>query len=49
MMKGVLSPIGTAASAPIPGVAAWGKTGTTNNYADAWFVGSIPKMGRCRR
>ena len=37
---------GTAASAAIPGVAAWGKTGTTNNYADAWFVGSIPKVGR---
>jgi len=47
MMKGVLSsPIGTAASAAIPGVAAWGKTGTTNNYVDAWFVGSTPKMGR---
>jgi penicillin-binding protein 1A len=45
MMRGVLSPIGTAASAYIPGVAAWGKTGTTNNYADAWFVGSTPPMG----
>ena len=46
MMKGVLSPIGTAASAAIPGVQAWGKTGTTNSYVDAWFVGSTPKMGR---
>ena len=42
MMRGVLSPIGTAASAAIPGVAAWGKTGTTSNYTDAWFVGSMP-------
>ena len=46
MMQGVL-PIGTAASAAIPGVAAWGKTGTTSNYADAWFVGSTPE-GRQR-
>jgi penicillin-binding protein 1A len=40
MMRNVLSPIGTAASAAIPGVPAWGKTGTTSNYADAWFIGS---------
>jgi penicillin-binding protein 1A len=45
MMRGVLGPIGTAASAAIPGVEAWGKTGTTSNYVDAWFVGSIPKVG----
>ncbi|HEY7967756.1 MAG TPA: transglycosylase domain-containing protein [Solirubrobacteraceae bacterium] len=42
MLRGVLSPIGTAAGAAIPGVAAWGKTGTTSNYTDAWFVGSTP-------
>jgi penicillin-binding protein 1A len=41
MMRNVLSSIGTAASAAIPGVNAWGKTGTTSNYADAWFIGSI--------
>jgi penicillin-binding protein 1A len=41
MMRNVLGPIGTAASAAIPGVPAWGKTGTTSNYADAWFIGSI--------
>ncbi len=41
MMRNVLSGIGTAASAAIPGVNAWGKTGTTSNYADAWFIGSI--------
>jgi penicillin-binding protein 1A len=42
MMKGVLTGNGTAADAAIPGVAAWGKTGTTSNYTDAWFVGSTP-------
>jgi len=41
MMRDVLGSIGTAASAAIPGVPAWGKTGTTSNYADAWFIGSI--------
>ena len=41
MMRNVLSGIGTARSAAIPGVNAWGKTGTTSNYADAWFIGSI--------
>ena len=46
MMRGVLAYPGTAAAAAIPGVAAWGKTGTTNNYADAWFVGSTPRVGR---
>ena len=45
-MKGVLRYPGTAAAAAIPGVAAWGKTGTTNNYYDAWFVGSTPRVGR---
>ncbi|MGA2757745.1 MAG: transglycosylase domain-containing protein [Solirubrobacteraceae bacterium] len=45
MMKDVLNPIGTGAAAAIPGVTAWGKTGTTSNYADAWFVGSTAKDG----
>ncbi|MDQ6777187.1 MAG: transglycosylase domain-containing protein [Actinomycetota bacterium] len=35
---------GTAASAAIPGVFAAGKTGTTSNYGDAWFVGWTPKL-----
>jgi penicillin-binding protein 1A len=30
---------GTATSAQIPGVVIAGKTGTTENYGDAWFVG----------
>jgi len=35
---------GTAAGAAIPGVFAAGKTGTTSNYGDAWFVGWTPKL-----
>jgi penicillin-binding protein 1A len=45
MMKDVLNPIGTGAAAAIPGVTAWGKTGTTSDYADAWFVGSTAATG----
>ncbi|HXR14285.1 MAG TPA: transglycosylase domain-containing protein [Solirubrobacteraceae bacterium] len=44
MMHGPLSSIGTAADAYIPGVGAWGKTGTTSNYTDAWFCGSTPNL-----
>jgi penicillin-binding protein 1A len=35
---------GTATNAQIPGVFAAGKTGTTENYGDAWFVGWTPKL-----
>jgi penicillin-binding protein 1A len=35
---------GTATAAAIPGVAVSGKTGTTTNYADAWFVGWTPQL-----
>ena len=35
---------GTATSAQIPGVMVAGKTGTTSNYGDAWFVGWTPQM-----
>ncbi|HWC85478.1 MAG TPA: transglycosylase domain-containing protein [Solirubrobacteraceae bacterium] len=35
---------GTAINAQIPGVFAAGKTGTTENYGDAWFVGWTPKL-----
>jgi penicillin-binding protein 1A len=44
LLKEPLTSVGTAASAAIPGVAAWGKTGTTSSYTDAWFVGSTPKL-----
>jgi penicillin-binding protein 1A len=35
---------GTGTQANIPGVFVTGKTGTTSNYADAWFVGWTPEM-----
>ncbi len=35
---------GTGKAAQIGGVKAWGKTGTTENYGDAWFVGSTDKL-----
>jgi penicillin-binding protein 1A len=35
--------VGTGTAAD-PGVRAWGKTGTTENYGDAWFVGATDKL-----
>ena len=36
--------VGTAKVAQLGGVRAWGKTGTTENYGDAWFVGATDKL-----
>jgi penicillin-binding protein 1A len=36
--------VGTARVAQLGSVHAWGKTGTTENYGDAWFVGATDKL-----
>ena len=35
---------GTGTAAAIPGVDVAGKTGTTSDYVDAWFVGWTPQL-----
>jgi len=35
---------GTGTRAAVPGIAVAGKTGTTDNYGDAWFVGYTPEL-----
>jgi penicillin-binding protein 1A len=43
MLTGVVQS-GTGTAAAISGVDVAGKTGTTTNYADAWFVGWTPQL-----
>jgi penicillin-binding protein 1A len=43
ILEGVLRE-GTGTRAALPGRAAAGKTGTTENYGDAWFVGYTPQL-----
>ena len=43
ILESVIS-VGTGDKAQLGGVRAWGKTGTTENYGDAWFVGATDKL-----
>lgn len=44
LMQGVLEPDGTGGRAAAIGRPAAGKTGTTNGYYDAWFLGMTPQI-----
>ena len=43
MLQGVIQG-GTGTAAALPGREVAGKTGTTENYGDAWFVGFTPQL-----
>jgi membrane peptidoglycan carboxypeptidase len=43
MLQGVVQ-YGTGKAAALPGRQVAGKTGTTENYGDAWFVGYTPQL-----
>src|SRR5262249_15135975 len=43
LLQGVVQ-FGTGTAAQLPGWQVAGKTGTTENYGDAWFVGYTPQL-----
>ncbi|MDQ3677664.1 MAG: transglycosylase domain-containing protein, partial [Actinomycetota bacterium] len=43
MLESVIK-VGTARDADLGTTRAWGKTGTTENYGDAWFVGATKQL-----
>jgi penicillin-binding protein 1A len=46
-LRGVMEQVvqrGTGTAAQLPGWPVAGKTGTTQNHADAWFVGAVPVL-----
>jgi penicillin-binding protein 1A len=44
VLQSVVSPGGTGAAAQLPGRTVAGKTGTTQDFRDAWFVGYVPQL-----
>ncbi len=46
LLEGVVTG-GTGTAAELPGRAVAGKTGTTENYGDAWFCGYTPQLVTC--
>jgi penicillin-binding protein 1A len=46
LLEGVIAG-GTGTAAALPGRAVAGKTGTTENYGDAWFCGYTPQLVTC--
>ena len=46
LLEGVVTG-GTGTAAQLPGRAVAGKTGTTENYGDAWFCGYTPQLATC--